>query len=263
MNCRTLSLIIVFLGTSAFNGAFAQQATCLRVLSYNIHHAEGTDGQTELPRIAGIIRDARPDLVALQEVDRGVRRTGQADQPQLLSELTGMKVVYGDNISLEGGLYGNAVLTRLPIVRSKNHKLPIIDNGEQRGVLEVELRLSGGESLLLLATHLDHRPADEERLASVRGINELISDRGSTPALLVGDLNDLPESRVLATLGESWQRTNEHVLPTFPATGPQRQIDYVLFQPSNRWCVVETRVLDESLASDHRPVLAVLELRAP
>ena len=62
----------------------------LRVLSYNIHHGRGTDGAIDLPRIARVIAATRPDLVALQEVDRGTGRANGVDQADALGELTGL-----------------------------------------------------------------------------------------------------------------------------------------------------------------------------
>lgn len=234
----------------------------LRVLSYNIHHGEGIDGKLDLERIARTIRSAEPDLVSLQEVDRGVARSNRVDQPAELAKLTKMHVAFEANIRYQGGDYGNAVLSRFPIRRHTNHALPRFDDGEQRGVLEVELDLPDGERLLFLSTHLDHRAGDRERLASAGAINELIVRREGRPALLAGDLNDLPDSAVLREFGREWVRANEEILPTIPVSEPARQIDYILYRPAEAWDVVEARVLDEAVASDHRAILAVLERRA-
>jgi endonuclease/exonuclease/phosphatase family metal-dependent hydrolase len=206
-----------------------------------------------------VIRAAEPDIVALQEVDQRTKRSDRVAQADELGKLTGMHVVFGGNINFEDGRYGNAVLSRLPIRRHESHRLPRLDDGEQRGVLEVEIGTRAG-ALLVLATHLDHRRDERERLASAEAINEIISKRGNAPALLIGDLNAVPNSKVMTTFAKHWQRANEQVLPTIPVERPARQIDYVLFRPANRWKVLETHVLDEAIASDHRPLLAVLEL---
>jgi endonuclease/exonuclease/phosphatase family metal-dependent hydrolase len=235
------------------------QPTSLRVLTYNIHHGEGTDGKLDLARIAATIQEAEPDLVALQEVDQKVKRSGQVDQPAELAKLTGLHVVFGGNIPLEGGEYGNAVLSRFPIERHKNHLLPLVDGGEQRGVLEVELQLPNGEKLILLATHLDHRRPEAQRMASAKAIGELIAGHRKTPAILAGDLNAVPQSEPLKEFLATWMNTADQPLPTIPVEKPARQIDYVLVRPANRWKVVETRVLDETVASDHRALLVVLE----
>lgn len=233
----------------------------LRVLSYNIHHGEGVDHKVDLPRIAEAIKSVNPDLVALQEVDRGVRRTAGIDEPQELARLTGMEVVFEKNIRYQGGDYGNAVLSKLPIRRHKNHPLPSFYEGEQRGVLEVEVETAvPGQSILFLATHLDYRPADEERLASVKFINDLVTSAEGQPALLAGDLNAKPDSTTLRGFKKLWTSVNDRVLPTFPVEKPTRQIDFILSYPAECWKAVETRVLDEAVASDHRGIFAVLEL---
>jgi len=102
----------------------------LRVLSYNIHHGEGVDGKLDLERIARVISSVQPDIVALQEVDLLVARSQSIDQPRELARLTGMHSVFGANIDLQGGKYGNAVLARESISQSHNHLLPNIQQGE-------------------------------------------------------------------------------------------------------------------------------------
>lgn len=232
----------------------------LRVLTYNIHHGEGVDGKLDLQRIAAIIRGAEPDLVALQEVDQNLPRTGKVDQPAELARLCGMHVAFGGNYQFDGGDYGNTVLSRRPIRRHQNHRLPMPTPGEPRGVLEVEIELEGGEPLVLLATHLDHRPLDRSRRESAAAINELATAAPEGLWILAGDLNALPESDVLKLFQAEWHSTAEKSLLTSPAPTPRRQIDYVLVRPVSRWRVVEVQVLDEPVASDHRPLLATLEL---
>lgn len=237
-------------------------AVRLRVLTYNIHHGAGVDGKLDLQRIAAVIKSTRPDLVAVQEVDQGVRRSKKQDQPALLGKLTGMHVVFGDNIRFGGGKYGNAVLSRFPIAKKINHRLPNRDQGEQRGVLEVHVRPPGlKQPLVFLATHLDHRRADEERLESARAINQLILKQPRHPALLAGDLNDVINSRTLRAFDSTWRRANRQPQPTVPVSKPNRQIDFILVHPASRWTAVEFQVLPEAIASDHRAVFAVLEFQ--
>jgi endonuclease/exonuclease/phosphatase family metal-dependent hydrolase len=240
------------------------RARRVRILSYNIHHGEGTDGRINLERIAKVIRSASPDLVALQEVDRKTDRSGGVDQPAELARLTGMEVVFGRNITYQGGGYGNAVLSRLAVKRSENHPLPSLYEGEQRGVLEAEIQLAeGGPQLLFLATHLDYRRDDRERLASTQAIEALLRKRNGFRTVLAGDLNATPESRVIEAFERTWGNATGKTKDalTFPSDEPSRQIDYVLFRPANGWKVVEVRVVGEAVASDHRPILAVLEFQ--
>ena len=256
-----LATLALLVGLLAAGRTAAEEPLRLRVLSYNIHHGEGVDGRLDLRRIAEVIRAAEPDLVALQEVDRRVLRSWLADQPALLAKWTGMQARFERNIAIHGGDYGNAVLSALPIVKHRNHHLPVVDGGEQRGVLDVLLRLPEERGTLrLLATHLDYRAADEERLAAVKAIAKLVAESPDTPALLVGDLNALPDSAVLKQFNQRWTPASREPLPTVGSPNPDHQIDYVLSRPADRWKVVEVRVLDEPVASDHRPLLAVLEL---
>lgn len=229
----------------------------IRVVTYNIHHGEGSDGKVDLPRIANVLKAATPDVVALQEIDQGTRRTGGVDTPAELAKLLSMKPVFARNIDFEGGGYGTLVLTRLPIKGVELHRLPSHYEGEQRGVQLVELG-AGDDSLILFCTHLDYRPDDAERLDSVRTIGSLAGAYPDKPMILAGDLNAEPESRVMQTLDRDWTRTNAKGLRTYPADKPAKEIDYILVKPAARWQVVETRVLDESIASDHRPLLTVL-----
>ena len=256
-----LKLVTAAFAVLAATNGTAGEPIRLRVLSYNIHHAEGVDGKLDVDRIAQVILSADADIVALQEVDQKVTRSKGVDQPAELARLTKMNVVFGANIPLQGGHYGNAVLTRFPIIEHKNHLLPNLDDGEQRGVLVAELEISKTEQpLVLFATHLDHRRDDRERVASAEAINKLAAAHYKKAMLLAGDLNAVPDSKTLSDLGREWQRTNEKPIPTIPVATPTRQIDYVLYRPAQRWKVVETEVLGEAVASDHRPILAVLEL---
>ena len=232
----------------------------LRILSYNIHHAEGVDGKLDIPRIAQVILSVDPDLVALQEVDKNTIRTGKVNQDIELSRLTKMNSVFGSNITFQGGQYGNAILSKFPIIKNKNFLLPNVDSGEQRGLLQSQIQISNKENVLFFSTHLDHRRSDTERLASAKAINQIISLDNKSPAILAGDFNDVPDSPTLKELGKVWLRTNKKILRTIPASKPSRQIDYIFVQPKERWKIIESQVLDEDIASDHRSIFSIIEL---
>lgn len=253
-----LWLVLILLGAGPLAAA---EPLRLRVLSYNIHHAEGVDRKLDLERIAKVILSAQPDLVALQEVDQHVARSQSVDQPAELARRTAMHVVFGGNIELQGGHYGNAILSRFPIQSHTNLRLPNFDGGEQRGAIAAEIAIAGHDQpLLLLATHLDHRRNDRERVASAEALNRLVADQPQRPALLAGDLNDVHGSRTLQEFAKVWTHSTSEPRPTIPVGKPSRQIDFVLYRPQPRWKVIEVQVLDEPVASDHLPILAVLEL---
>jgi endonuclease/exonuclease/phosphatase family metal-dependent hydrolase len=240
----------------------------IRVLTYNIHHGEGVDGKFDLARIAELIKSVSPHIVALQEVDQATARASGVDQPAELAHLTEMEVIFGRNIDFQGGGYGTAVLTKLPVKAHAGHKLPSLYNGEQRGVQVVELGTPGDPGLVFLCTHFDHRPDDRDRIQSAELVNELAASYGDRLMVLAGDLNAEPDSRVIRELEKRWQVAGDRAksraagqsdLLTFPSDKPRKWIDFVLVRPAERWQVVEVRVLDESVASDHRPLLAVLK----
>lgn len=250
--------IVLSLAVSAVAG---EKPATVRVLTYNIHHGEGVDRKLDLERIAKVINAVKPDLVALQEVDRKTKRTGGVDQAKRLSKLTKLRMAYGANIKFQGGEYGNAILSRWKISKQKNVLLPNSD-GEQRGVIVAEIARPGmKEPLIFLATHLDHRRPDGDRLRAAKTINVLIAGYKQRPAILAGDLNDVPSSRVLKEFGKTWRIGWSKERPTIPVARPTRQIDFILHRPAERWKVVDMRVLKEATASDHRALLAVFELR--
>lgn len=232
----------------------------LRVLSYNIHHAEGTDGKLDLARIAGVIKAAEPDLVAVQEVDRNTTRTNKVDQAAELARRTGLHGEFARAIDLQGGGYGQAILSRWPLKSVKVHTLPGKKGQETR--IAVEARVEPGDgrpALTFVGTHFQHDdPAIREQQAAK--VNELF---GSTdnPVILAGDLNATPDSKPMKLIAEKWAFATapDKGLLTIPAPTPKRQIDYVLYRPAGRFRVVEAKVIAEPVASDHRPVLAVLE----
>lgn len=242
----------------------ADEPTRIRVLSYNIRHGEGMDNKVDIERIAKVIRDVDPDLVALEEVDRGVERSHRIDEPAELGRLTKMEHLFERNIPYQGGDYGNAILSRLPITGHHNVHLPSHYEGEQRGALVAELTAPNAAKtpIRFIATHIDYRGDDAERMDSVKAIEEAVREKPDVPTILAGDLNSMPDSRVMKAFDENWTRTDAGAGPllTFPADKPDRHIDYVLVRPAKRWRVVEIRVVDEPVASDHRPLLVVLEL---
>ncbi|MGI9470219.1 MAG: endonuclease/exonuclease/phosphatase family protein, partial [Rubripirellula sp.] len=239
---------------------WADSERTLRILSYNIHHGAGTDRKLDLERIADVIQSAKPDIVSLQEVDQRVPRSRSVDQPAELARLTGMNVAFHGNIPLQGGQYGNAILSRYPIESSEHVLLPNHDQGEQRGLIVVRFDSDVFRDLRFIATHFDHRRDETERVLSAEFVNEMIKQHPQEPYLLAGDLNATRESRTLRILQESWRIAGPQ-LATIPVDQPKRQIDFILYRPTDRWNVIETRILSESVASDHRAILTVLRLR--
>ena len=241
----------------------AATTNTFRVMTYNIHHGEGLDRKVDLPRIADLIKHERADIVALQEVDKGVQRTAQRDCPAELAALTGMTCVFSNNYHFQGGEYGNAVLTRFPVKRWTNRHYKMLRPGEQRGLLQVVLDVHGRE-LVFLDTHVDFRGDDTERLLNAAEIAEAIQPYRGRPMILCGDFNDTPESRTCQKLAQeftdTWMAAGAGDGFTIPAEKPRKRIDYIWTSKAPAIEALKVWV-PESEASDHRPVVA--EFRLP
>jgi endonuclease/exonuclease/phosphatase family metal-dependent hydrolase len=240
---------LLVLGVGAAVPVLAQDRPRLRALTYNIHHGEGTDGRFDLERIARVITGARPDVAMIQEVDFKTRRAGGADQPAELARVTGLHGRFGRAIDFEGGEYGQVLLSRWPLEEFRVHRLPGGEGREQRILVTARTRPGNGLPHLLLAgTHLCHQ-SPEDRLAQAREINRLLAARGGPPVILAGDLNARAGSDPILEIEKQW-------LDTLPG---ERKIDYVLARRSDPWKVIEARIIDDRVASDHPAVLAVLD----
>lgn len=234
-----------------------------RVMTYNIHHGEGMDGKVDLLRIADLVKRQQADIVALQEVDKGVARTARRDLPAELAALTGMTCVFSNNFHYQGGEYGNAVLTRFPVVRWTDSHYKMIRPDEQRGLLQLTLRVHGRE-LVFMNTHIDYRPDDTERLMNVEEIHRTLSKYRGDPVIVAGDFNENPDSRTHAKMKEqfddAWELIGQGDGFTYPTEAPRKRIDYVWLSKDKSVVPLKAWV-PESDASDHRPVVVQFRLK--
>jgi endonuclease/exonuclease/phosphatase family metal-dependent hydrolase len=236
----------------------APRAARLRVLAYNVKHGLGLDGAIDLERIAALIRALDVDVVTLQEIDAGCARSGGVDQARALGELCGMQPRFGPFMDYDGGQYGMALLSRLPIVATTNVRLP--DGAEPRTALEARIRTPGaGPEVIVTSVHLYR--TEEERLAQARVLRERYAG-ARLPVILAGDFNSQRGSSVMELLEEEWFNPPKRGQPnTFPADAPEREIDFVLVRGLDRDAVVLHEVVPETVASDHRPILIEIEFR--
>ena len=230
----------------------------LRLLAYNIHHGEGMDSVIDLQRIADLIERLDVDVVALQEVDSVTRRTGAVDQTRRLAELTGMSAGFGRFMDFEDGAYGMAMLSRWPMVEATNWTLP--DGPEPRSALAVKVRSpESGREAVVVSIHL--YGTEDERLAQAVRLTDHLRGE-SAPIILAGDFNSTPGTGVMEYLALGWTiapKGDDHF--TFPASAPDREIDYIVYRPDDGLEVTEQRLLDEPVMSDHRPLVATIRLR--
>jgi endonuclease/exonuclease/phosphatase family metal-dependent hydrolase len=233
----------------------------LRVASYNIRHGQGTDGQVDLQRTADVLRRMSADVVALQEVDEAVRRSGGVRQAERLGELLGMHHAFGAFMDYGGGRYGLGLLSRRPIGPVASVRLT--EGNEPRVALAAEIDQPDGTTLTVVVVHFDWVRADDFRFAQAQEVASYL-DALPAPYVVLGDFNDQPGSR---TIDLFRQRALEATKPpedrfTFPAGAPDREIDFIFAAPAAAWTVDSVAVIDEAVASDHRPVFAVLRYLA-
>jgi endonuclease/exonuclease/phosphatase family metal-dependent hydrolase len=258
--CQTILLISVLIFCPNSRGQSpVDSSRIIRVLTYNIYHGETMKGDFDLDIIAGVIKSVNPDLVALQEVDFRTNRAKKMDLAMELGQRTGLIPLFGKAMSFSGGEYGEAILSRYTFRSSQNHALGFQEGREPRSALEVNVELLSGDIVRFIGTHLDHTREESDRISQATKLNSLFT-KDDIPSILAGDLNARPESRTMEILLKEWTKSSSDNNPTSPSANPRAKIDYILYRPAHRWSVVETRVIDEEVGSDHCPFLSVLEL---
>lgn len=238
-------------------GCQPEEPQTLRVLAYNIHHAEGMDEVTDLERIAWLIDTVRPDIVALQEVDSVVTRTGGVDQAAELARMTGMQPYFGRFMEYQGGAYGMALLSNLPVATWTNVRLP--DGDEPRTVVAAEVELVSGTTVRVIGVHFYR--TESERLAQAKALEAWLADQEPMPTLLAGDFNSYRGDSVLTHLDRTWHVVDKgEDFQTFPSWAPDREIDYFMYWPEHAFEVISQDLLDEPVMSDHRPLVIDIEV---
>lgn len=237
------------------------QAQSISVLAYNIHHGEGVNGKLNLQQIADVINKANPDVVALEEVDSMTNRTNKVDQLKELAALTHMHYFYGKNMDYDGGGYGVGILTKLPVTRTFITRLPNFPQSEPRVAATVEVQ-KDNKSFLFTAIHLDYVRNPAERIEQAKKLQEVFSNI-NTPSILAGDFNAQPDETtmkdIIFSLYDETDPTGHSL--SFPSDEPRIKIDYVLVSKNHHWEKQHYEVIDEKIASDHRPVLSVVQLK--
>jgi endonuclease/exonuclease/phosphatase family metal-dependent hydrolase len=238
----------------------------LRVLTYNIHHANppSKPDYIDLDAIARVISQQQPDIVALQEVDVHTTRSGvSVHEAEYIAAKTGMRSYFAKSIDYGGGEYGIAILSRYPISNMKKYALPTLEStkGEPRILATAEINLPGNEKILFACTHLDAQKPDTNRVLQAHKILEILQSE-KLPVVLAGDLNADPASTTIRLLDSHFTRS---CIPadcpfTIPQDQPKKTIDFICFSPKDKFTVKLHQAIDEKYASDHLPVLAILKI---
>lgn len=262
MKLKSLLLILfIFTGQTAFNQKVEDSSNIIKVLSFNILHGATTKGDFNLDVIAKVIQDANPDFVALQEVDYKTNRAKKYDLVTELGWRCKMAPIFGRAMYYEDGEYGEGVLSKYTFINTNNWALPYSPGHEPRAALEIACALPSTDTISFVGTHLDHTNDETDRIAQALKINEIFS-QCEHPTILAGDLNATPGSETINILEQFWTASYNQDNPaaTYPSTNPSKKIDYVMFYPANRWLVLKTEVIQDSIASDHCGYLVWLKL---
>lgn len=229
----------------------------VRILTYNIHSAYNSQGAQDPEAIARVIEDSQAEVVALQEVSRGWLLDGSTDLVGFLGRRLKMQVLFQGTAD---PVWGNALLTRLPILKNGSAPLPLAGTLLPRGYLWATVDAGLPNPLLVIVTHLHHVESEHApRLAQVPVLLDFWDERSSS--VLLGDLNSepgYPEMALIAEAGfvDSWAEAGTGEGLTWPSTAPFERIDWIWHTPDLRAVLA---VNPQSTASDHLPLLVELD----
>lgn len=258
-NLLAISLSAVVFSSVVICANAQKPKDTIRVMSFNILHGATVKNDFNLDTIAAVINTYNPDLVALQEVDFKTNRARKLDLTTELGQRTKMASLFGKAMSFDSGEYGEAVLSRYTFVQTENIQLPGIPDSETRSALKTVVETKNGNRIAFIGTHLDHLVADTSRKMQATALIEATKN-SAYPTLLVGDLNDIPNSTTLTILEEVFRKpkNSEAFKNTAPSNDPSICIDHILFDKNHQWEVLEYEVLCENYASDHCIIVATL-----
>lgn len=269
MRTKSIFFITTLLVITTVVDGIAQRRNSytLRILTYNIYHGETTDGRVDMDLFGSIINDLKPDLVALQEVDKNAKRTGVIDITEELSKRTGLKGYFVKHRDFQGGEYGNAILSRFPVTDidviegfQSTPSGPSASSGQGITIPFAKIMLAKGTEIIFSCTHLSTRP--EDRSAQARQLMDYYIAADSAPMIITGDLNAEPRHEEIKMLFEEFAEADTTFENTFSTrTRLVKKIDYILYPRNDRWEVLETKVICRGDASDHCAFFAVVRYR--
>ena len=228
----------------------------LKVVSYNIHQCVGMDGRRDPGRVAAVLAEIDADVICLQEVSTEPGLASDSMQMEFLAATLGLHAVASPTIVRGDSHYGNALLTRRPILDVRRVDLTVYRR-EPRAAVDVDLD-GGSAPVRVIATHLGLLPG--ERREQVRRLLDILAEGAYKPTVLCGDMNEwFAVGRPLRWLHARFGRTRG--LPTFPAAYPVFALDRVWVDPAAaiRSLAVHATAAARA-ASDHLPIVAEIEL---
>ena len=243
---KTLFLAV----TALLTLSSAQAQNTLRLMTYNIKNANGMDNVQNFQRVANVINNACPDAVAIQELDSMTNRSGKTYVLGEIAERTQMHAYFAPAIDYDGGKYGIGLLTKQTPIRIQTMALP--GREEARALIMAEF-----EDYIHCCTHLSL--TEEDRMTSLEMIKNFAAS-AKKPLFLAGDMNAEPQSDFIKGLQKDFQILSNPKVPTFPAPKPEETLDYIVTLKNNAkgFAAISSKVQDEPVASDHRPLVVTL-----
>jgi len=232
----------------------------ITAMTYNICSGKNMARERDLNFAASVIREVQPDFVTLNEVRSRTDDIGDIDQANELGRLTGYYPLFGRSIDILGGEYGNALLTRLPVIKYDIVHIPDFTPTmkgfyEHRTILRCVLA-AGDKNVTVLCTHFGLMPSEQK--SAVETVLALLAETDG-PVLLMGDLNMTPDAEILQPILYAMHDTadNRNSPLTFPSDEPRQKIDYILHSGPAK--TISLRTMDTQ-NSDHRPLIAEIEI---
>lgn len=227
----------------------------LKIISYNIHHGEGLDGQTDYKRIGQMIRNQQADIVALQEVDSVTGRSGYKDVLREIANEALMFPIFARAIAYDGGAYGIGLLSKIHPLQVK--QIPLPGREESRVLLLAEF-----DDYWVGCTHLSLTP--EDQLVSLSVIRRFASSI-KKPFLLAGDWNALPCDATIREIQKDFNLLNNTEQPTYPADKPDQLLDYIAVWKNTGKRILKKNftIIPDTQSFDHRPVAAHIRFLQP
>lgn len=231
----------------------AKEDNSLRIMSYNVHNCIGMDNKMDYQRIANVITSVNPDVVALQELDSVTQRNKGIFALKEVANQALMHYTYAPAISFQGGKYGIGILSK---EKPLNFRIiPLPGKEEQRTFLIAEF-----EKYIFCCTHLSLTEKDRDTSASII-LNSV--KQYAKPLFLAGDMNTEHDSKTQKILSEKFTILNDYKVNTFPSIKPDSCIDFIYgYNNGDKYSLLQRRVIDEEIASDHRPLFVDVRLKA-
>jgi endonuclease/exonuclease/phosphatase family metal-dependent hydrolase len=228
----------------------------LRVLTYNLHNGFNADGWLDLESLACNIESSGADVVALQEISRGWLVSGRTDMLEWLSRRLDMPYYFGPS---SGSFWGNAILSRYPVISAINVPLPSEGLPLERSFISMIIEVDG-QTFQVIDIHLHHVEGDSDtRVNQVAALLEFFGN--TSDSVIMGDFNaepNDPEIKLLRAAGLRDVMLSLEPPPawTFRSDDPYQRIDYIWVSPDLTWSGVS---LITGTASDHLGVTATIE----